>query len=114
MTTITKGSTAPSVERIDDTTYLIDNQRVIFHWETRCWGCRCNGEYCRSYSCAHVTLAAEAEEAHKAAQAVIREAPKTPARPRRYNEWEMREEVLCCGRWWGGGVCLYGNHDLSK
>lgn len=38
----------------------------------------------------------------------------TPARPHRYNREQMCYEVLCCGRWWSNGFCLYGNHDLRE
>lgn len=34
-------------------------------------------------------------------------------RPRRYNAWDRCQETRCCGRWWRGDICLYGNHALN-
>ena len=30
----------------------------------------------------------------------------------RWNHEQWRTETLCCGHWWIGPCCLYGNHDL--
>lgn len=35
-----------------------------------------------------------------------------PARPTRWNPEQWRNEVHCCGHWWAGATCLYGNHQL--
>lgn len=33
---------------------------------------------------------------------------------RRWNAWEMRQQTFCCGKWWNGDYCYYGNHCLQS
>ncbi len=33
-------------------------------------------------------------------------------RPTRFNQELWRKETYCCGHWWAGDCCLYGNHKL--
>ncbi|MBV9617056.1 MAG: hypothetical protein JO011_19850 [Ktedonobacteraceae bacterium] len=34
-------------------------------------------------------------------------------RPHRFNRELYRHETFCCGHWWPGDTCFYGNHRLN-
>lgn len=40
--------------------------------------------------------------------------PQPQPKMTRWNEWEMRVQTYCCGKWWNGDTCLYGNHCLQN